>query len=168
MPYFPPTEKQYLTTDGEIIDRLCWNYYGFVKGTVESVYKRNPWLSVLPPILPNGVLVTLPVISRNLLLDKVELWNYTKTLKDGQSKTPTISNLNSIPMPNVTQKDDCCSQVDPPIVENPEWITVWYMKDGKFRLGRTKRENLTVGYGGVPYVTSGSNEIGGDDLASIF
>lgn len=50
----------YTTVDGDMLDKVCWQHYGRHKGTVEAVLNANRHLAEMPPILPAGVVVTLP------------------------------------------------------------------------------------------------------------
>lgn len=166
MQYFPTSERQYLTTDLEMVDRICWNYYGFLKGTVEAVLARNPWISVYPARLPKGLLLTLPVVEKNTLTNEVELWNYAKPLKDGSAATTAVTVARTAIL--LPLKDDCRCDVDPPIIENPEWVTVWYFNGTKFCLGRARRESVVSGYGGGYSISGAVTEIDSDALVAIF
>lgn len=44
----------------DTVDALCWRYYGRTAGVTESVLQANPGLCDLGPILPQGLVVTLP------------------------------------------------------------------------------------------------------------
>ena len=52
----------YRTQAGDMLDEICWLYYGRTRGTVETVLEANPGLADYGPVLPAGVLVTLPII----------------------------------------------------------------------------------------------------------
>jgi phage tail protein X len=51
----------YVTRDGDVIDQVCWRYYGRTRGTVEKVLKANPH-ALGTPVLSAGVELTLPEI----------------------------------------------------------------------------------------------------------
>lgn len=71
----PKVETQYLTREGDVLDKICWNYYGRTKGTVEATLLRNrTTLSFYRSLLPAGVLLVLPVVS--LPDSGIKLWNY--------------------------------------------------------------------------------------------
>ncbi|WP_111745628.1 tail protein X [Salinisphaera orenii] len=52
----------YRTQAGDMVDEICWLYYGRTRGTVERVLAANPGLADRPLILPAGVEITLPVV----------------------------------------------------------------------------------------------------------
>lgn len=54
--------ETYRTQDGDMVDEICWLYYGRTRGTVERVLEANKGLADRGPILPAGVLITLPTI----------------------------------------------------------------------------------------------------------
>lgn len=51
---------KYRTKDGDVLDKICRDYYGSNPHSVEAVYDANPGLAWLGPVLPSGVLITLP------------------------------------------------------------------------------------------------------------
>ncbi|ROO27874.1 tail protein X [Salinisphaera orenii] len=53
----------YRTQDGDMVDEICWLYYGRTAGTVERVLAANKGLADAGPILPAGLLITLPTIA---------------------------------------------------------------------------------------------------------
>ena len=66
----------YRTSDGDVIDAVCRRYYGREAGAVEAVLEANPGLADLGPVLPAGVLVTLPDLPRPLeTIPTVKLWD---------------------------------------------------------------------------------------------
>ena len=48
------------TTDGDVLDKICRDHYGPAAYNVEAVYQANPGLAALGPVLPAGILITLP------------------------------------------------------------------------------------------------------------
>lgn len=78
MPYFPTSEAHYLTSAGDVVDKICWDYYGVTKETTERVYVRNPYLADFKAILPAGLLLVLPIIAASDVLPQSRLWNYTE------------------------------------------------------------------------------------------
>ncbi|HEF4774304.1 tail protein X [Burkholderia multivorans] len=48
------------TSDGDILDTLCYAHYGTLKGTVEAVYEANPGLAREPQPFRSGVLIMMP------------------------------------------------------------------------------------------------------------
>ena len=65
----------YLTQDGDTVDYVAWKYYGTVAGrVVEKLLDANLGIADRGPILPPGVVITLPEIVREA--DKVtRLWD---------------------------------------------------------------------------------------------
>jgi len=55
--------QQYITSDGDMLDEICQNYYGGTSGFVEQVYAENPNLSEIPFPFKSGILITLPDIA---------------------------------------------------------------------------------------------------------
>lgn len=64
---------QYRTKDGDTLDWVCWKYYGTMSGAVEAVLEANPRLADYGPVLPAGVLVSLPELPEPVS-DGVSLW----------------------------------------------------------------------------------------------
>jgi phage tail protein X len=48
------------TQQNETVDGLCWRHYGRTAGVTEAVLDANPGLADHGPILPQGIVVTLP------------------------------------------------------------------------------------------------------------
>ncbi|MCZ2898093.1 tail protein X, partial [Burkholderia thailandensis] len=48
------------TSDGDVLDTLCYAAYGTLSGIVEAVYEANPGLAREPQPFRSGVLITLP------------------------------------------------------------------------------------------------------------
>lgn len=65
----------YRTSDGDTVDYIAWKYYGTTEGrTVEQVLAANKGLADRGPILPAGVLITLPDIDPTAKTPAVRLW----------------------------------------------------------------------------------------------
>jgi phage tail protein X len=45
----------YTTKDGDMLDHICWKYYGNVKGAVEQVLQANRHLEKHNVILQTGI-----------------------------------------------------------------------------------------------------------------
>ncbi|MGR6474437.1 tail protein X [Pseudomonas juntendi] len=54
--------EQLRTQQNDTVDALCWRHYGRTAGVVEAVLDANPGLADSGPVLPAGMLVTLPEI----------------------------------------------------------------------------------------------------------
>ncbi|MEE9946551.1 MAG: tail protein X [Pseudomonas asiatica] len=52
--------EQRRTQQNDTVDALCWRHYGRTAGVVEAVLDANPGLADKGPVLPSGLLVTLP------------------------------------------------------------------------------------------------------------
>lgn len=53
----------YTTVDGDMVDHICWRYYGRESAPTETVYDANPGLAAYGPVLPAGVAIVLPPIA---------------------------------------------------------------------------------------------------------
>lgn len=61
---------------GDTVDRLCWRHYGRTGDVTEAVYRANPGLCELGPILPHGHWVELPDIADPAPVDAtLQLWD---------------------------------------------------------------------------------------------
>lgn len=50
----------YRTKEGDMLDAICYRYYGRSSGVVELVLIANQNLSRQPEQLPSGLVITLP------------------------------------------------------------------------------------------------------------
>lgn len=65
----------YRSSEGDTADLIAWKHYGRHDGqVVEAVLNANPGLA-LTPILPAGVLVTLPELPAPEQVHGVRLWD---------------------------------------------------------------------------------------------
>lgn len=51
---------KYRTKDGDMLDAICYRYYGIQSGAVELVLDANQNLSRQAEQLPAGLIITLP------------------------------------------------------------------------------------------------------------
>lgn len=51
---------RYTTAHGDMLDLICWRYYGRTSGVVEAVLAANPGLAALGPVYAAGVEIALP------------------------------------------------------------------------------------------------------------
>lgn len=51
------------TTDGDMVDAICKAHYG-TEDMVEAVHEANPRLAAIGPVLPKGLVLTLPEAAR--------------------------------------------------------------------------------------------------------
>ena len=50
----------YKTAQGDMLDYICWKFYGQQSGAVELVLDENPGLADLGPVIPENTTITLP------------------------------------------------------------------------------------------------------------
>lgn len=61
------------TSDGDLLDTLCVQYYGHLVGTVEAVYDANQWLADEPQPFRAGLLIVMPEVEVPVI-GEVQLW----------------------------------------------------------------------------------------------
>ncbi len=64
----------YKTKENDMLDLICWNYYGFSSEAVEIVLRANPGLAEYKS-LPAGLIIKLPVIQKETQKQVVNLWD---------------------------------------------------------------------------------------------
>lgn len=66
----------YRTSDGDMVDRICWGYYdnGQQALAVERVLEANPGLAAYGPVLPAGVDITLPDLPQPETTPIIRIW----------------------------------------------------------------------------------------------
>ncbi|MCU1781158.1 tail protein X [Pseudomonas sp. 13B_2.1_Bac1] len=62
------------TSDGDLLDTLCYQHYGHLNGTVEAVLAANRLLADEPQPLRAELLITFPEIERPAV-EQVQLWD---------------------------------------------------------------------------------------------
>ena len=66
----------YQTSEGDTADLIAWRQYGTQAGrVVEQLLEANPGLAEAGPLLPAGVLVTLPQIDAPAVTQGTRLWD---------------------------------------------------------------------------------------------
>ncbi len=65
----------YVTKDGDVLDAICWKYYGSTSGTVEKVLEANRHLAELGSIFAAGVKIILPDLALAEETESVKLWS---------------------------------------------------------------------------------------------
>ena len=65
----------YVTKDGDVLDAICWKYYGNTSGTVEKVLEVNRHLAELGSIFAAGVKIILPDLTQEEETESVKLWS---------------------------------------------------------------------------------------------
>jgi phage tail protein X len=63
----------YRTIDGDMVDAICKAHYGREDMT-PTVYGVNPGLAEMGPILPKGIIVTLPDVEETTVRQPIRLW----------------------------------------------------------------------------------------------
>ena len=64
----------YVTKDGDVLDAICWKYYGSTSGTVEKVLEANRHLAELGSIFAAGVKIILPDLTPEEEAESIKLW----------------------------------------------------------------------------------------------
>lgn len=65
----------YVTKDGDVLDAICFKYYGNTIGTVEKVLEANRHLAELGVIFDAGVKIILPDLTISDESETVKLWS---------------------------------------------------------------------------------------------
>ena len=65
----------YVTKDGDVLDAICWKYYGKTSGILEKVLEANHHLSELGMIFSAGVKISLPDLTQEEETESVKLWS---------------------------------------------------------------------------------------------
>ena len=65
----------YRCKDGDMLDWICWKYYGRQAGAVEAVLEANSGLADRGPVYPAGLEITLPDLPASNETDVVRLWD---------------------------------------------------------------------------------------------
>lgn len=72
------TVTTYRTVEGDVVDLIAFDHYGTSKGTIEAIYDANRGLADYGPILPGGIIITLPVVPAQARLKSrrvIQLWD---------------------------------------------------------------------------------------------
>lgn len=62
------------TSDGDLLDTLCYQHYGHLNGTVEAVLAANRLLADESQPLRTGLLITFPDLPEPVR-EQVQLWD---------------------------------------------------------------------------------------------
>lgn len=68
-------ERVVYTQQGDTVDLICSRHYGQTAEITERVYRANPGLCELGPILPIGTAVRLPDVEPKPQRASVQLWD---------------------------------------------------------------------------------------------
>lgn len=66
---------EYRTRDGDTVDYIAWKHYGRQDGTAEAVLEANPGLAGYGPLLPAGVVLTLPDVPTPPTKATIRMWS---------------------------------------------------------------------------------------------
>ncbi len=71
---------EYKTRDGDMVDRICHQYYGDRPGATEAVLEANlkvsgKSLAEWGPVLPAGLVINLPDLPAAAKAATVQLWD---------------------------------------------------------------------------------------------
>ncbi len=66
--------RQITTRQGDVVDQIALAFYGRTAKATEAVLDANPHLADLPPVLPAGVVVTLPDLPKTPTPTRLKLW----------------------------------------------------------------------------------------------
>lgn len=64
----------YRTKAGDMLDRICWEYYDGRENVYDQVLAENPKLASYGPVLPSGLLILLPELPPKPRTGAVKLW----------------------------------------------------------------------------------------------
>jgi phage tail protein X len=65
----------YTTKTGDMLDKVCWDYYGARAGAYEKVLAANPTLARRGPVLPAGLVLVMPDIPAQEQAGTISLWD---------------------------------------------------------------------------------------------
>ncbi len=65
----------YIIKDGDVLDSICWKYYGSTNGTVEKVLEANRHIANLDAVFAAGVKIILPDLTKTEEEKSVKLWS---------------------------------------------------------------------------------------------
>lgn len=68
--------ETYKTRAGDMLDEICFRFYGRQSGAVEAVLAANRDLADIGPVLPVGLTITLPELTAPVQeAQPVRLWD---------------------------------------------------------------------------------------------
>ncbi|WP_321367913.1 tail protein X [uncultured Desulfuromusa sp.] len=66
----------YRCQDGDMLDQICFAYYGYTSGAVEAVLEANPGLADLGTVYSAGLEINLPELAQNTTVtETIKLWD---------------------------------------------------------------------------------------------
>lgn len=135
---YPTVERHYLTKEGDMVDAICWRYYGVTDGPTEAVYERNGFLSYENVILPGMLLIVLPIISSADSTTVKRFW----TSKTRKLYVPAGTTTSASASSSAVLTDGCCAD-NAPVVQEADWIAVYIQNEkGDWVLRRIHKNNI--------------------------
>lgn len=67
--------KVYTTMEGDVLDQICYGYYGQSGAVTEAVLALNPGLSEYDEVLPAGIRILLPKVAIETVVQTKRLWD---------------------------------------------------------------------------------------------
>lgn len=64
----------YKTEQGDMLDLIAYRHYGYSSGAVEQILIANYGLCEHPPVLPAGLMITLPDLAPATAKAPIRLW----------------------------------------------------------------------------------------------
>lgn len=65
----------YITKDGDVLDAICFKYYGSTSGVVEKVLEANRHLAELGAVFAAGTKIVLPDLTPEEETETIKLWS---------------------------------------------------------------------------------------------
>lgn len=66
---------KFITSIGQTVDSIAFNYYGHTNGTVEKILSANHGLAEHGAVLPHGLVIELPEIPQKQKETEIQLWD---------------------------------------------------------------------------------------------
>ncbi len=66
---------KYIASEGDVLDRICWKYYGKTVGVVEQVLNANKGLAEYGAFIPMGLVIELPDLAVESVSTTITLWS---------------------------------------------------------------------------------------------
>ncbi len=73
--YLPNGGARYVTSQGDVLDLIAFNFYGTHDGTTEALYNANRDLALVPQPFAEGRTIYLPPPATPKPKAQVQLWD---------------------------------------------------------------------------------------------
>lgn len=90
MTKLPTLAKNYLTIDGDVLDKICWLFYGKREKVTEAVIAANPIVLEYGTVMPAGIILVLPPLQFDI--QRKALWDYVQPVAMDLSLIPNNGN----------------------------------------------------------------------------